>query len=203
MKYAVNHHWKFESYQIAWLCGWMQSFNVIIVELVNFAALLTNFTIIEIIRNFLALVVISQFDEYFFSTVKSDPLAEIVDGDDHYEEFLKIQRTTSNRASRIKNNAQKSINQIKGQECEKELWDQKQAEKREKLESKKLKKLKTQQSEEFERINSIGLINEVRRKASISISRLSSRTLDRTNSDDNFTRQTSDENLLDEIDGQQ
>ena len=143
MKYAVNHHWKFESYQIAWLCGWMQSFNVIIVELVNFAALLTNFTIIEIIRNFLALVVISQFDEYFFSTVKSDPLAEIVDGDDHYEEFLKIQRTTSNRASRIKNNAQKSINQIKSQECEKELWDQKQAEKREKLESKKLKKLKT------------------------------------------------------------
>ena len=102
MKYAVNHHWKFESYQIAWLCGWMQSFNVIIVELVNFAALLTNFTIIEIIRNFLALVVISQFDEYFFSTVRNEPLAEIVDGDDHYEEFLKIQRTTSNRASRIK-----------------------------------------------------------------------------------------------------
>ena len=68
----------------------MQSFNVIIVELVNFAALLTNFTIIEIIRNFLALVVISQFDEYFFSTVRNEPLAEIVDGDDHYEEFLKI-----------------------------------------------------------------------------------------------------------------
>ena len=90
MKYAVNHDWKFESYQIAWLCGWMQAFNVIIVELVNFAALLTNFEIIEIIRNFLALVVISQFDEYFFGAIKNDPLAEIVDGDDHYEKFLII-----------------------------------------------------------------------------------------------------------------
>ena len=90
MKYAVNHDWKFESYQIAWFCGWMQAFNVIIVELVNFAALLKNFEIIEIIRNFLALVVISQFDEYFFGAIKNDPLAEIVDGDDHYENFLII-----------------------------------------------------------------------------------------------------------------
>ena len=88
MKYAVNHDWKFENYKIAWFCGWMQAFNVIIVELVNFAALLINFEIIEVIRNFLALVVISQFDEYFFGAIQSDPLADFITADDHYEKFL-------------------------------------------------------------------------------------------------------------------
>ena len=52
------------------MCGFQQAFNVMIVESVNFAALLTNGTIIDIIMNFLALVVIAEFDEYFFSAVK-------------------------------------------------------------------------------------------------------------------------------------
>ena len=69
MKYACNHDWKFSNPFIAWLCGFLQAFNVIIVELVNFAALLTNATILDIIMNFLALVVIAEFDEYFFSAV--------------------------------------------------------------------------------------------------------------------------------------
>ena len=69
MKYACNHDWKFANPFIAWLCGFLQAFNVIIVELVNFAALLTNATILDIIMNFLALVVIAEFDEYFFSAV--------------------------------------------------------------------------------------------------------------------------------------
>ena len=90
MKYSVNHPWKFNDYRVAWLCGFMQAFNVIVVETVNFAALLTNFTIIDIIMNFLALVVIAQFDEYFFDVVKTDPLANIVRGEDSYEDFLKI-----------------------------------------------------------------------------------------------------------------
>ena len=90
MKYAVNHPWKFNNYKIAWFCGFMQAFNVFVVETVNFAALLTNFTIIEIIMNFLALVVIAEFDEYFFNAVKTDPLASIVRGEDSYADFLVI-----------------------------------------------------------------------------------------------------------------
>ena len=128
MKYAVNHDWKFENYKIAWFCGFMQAFNVIIVELVNFAALLTNFTIIEIIRNFLALVVISQFDEYFFGAIQNDPLADFIGGDDHYKEFLKIQRTTSYSAVRIKNRANQPINKLVLQPCEHDLWNERKAE---------------------------------------------------------------------------
>ena len=95
MKYAVNHSWKFNDYKVAWFCGFMQAFNVFVVEMVNFAALLTNFTIIDIIMNFLALVVIAEFDEYFFSAVKSDDLVQVLTGEGAYENFLIIQRTTS------------------------------------------------------------------------------------------------------------
>ena len=42
MKYAVNHSWKFNNYRIAYFCGFMQAFNVFVVEIVNFAALMTN-----------------------------------------------------------------------------------------------------------------------------------------------------------------
>ena len=90
MKYALNHPWKFNNYQVAWLCGFMQAFNVFVVESVNFAALLTNSTIIDIIMNFLALVVIAEFDEYFFSAVKNDELVDILTGEGAYENFLII-----------------------------------------------------------------------------------------------------------------
>ena len=39
MKYAVNHSWKFNDYKVAWFCGFMQAFNVLVVEFVAFMAL--------------------------------------------------------------------------------------------------------------------------------------------------------------------
>ena len=96
----------------------MQAFNVFIVEFVNFAALLTNFTIIDIIMNFLALVVIAEFDEYFFAAVKSDPLADIVTGEGAYENFLIIQRTTSTQARWILDKNNQEINKLEPQKCE-------------------------------------------------------------------------------------
>ena len=98
MKYALNHDWKFASYEVAWLSGFLLSFNIIVVEVVNFAALLTNDTIVEAIKNFLALVVIAKFDSFFFSGVKAGCLIDIVSGADPYEKFLIIQRTTSRNA---------------------------------------------------------------------------------------------------------
>ena len=47
----------------------MQTFVVLSVELVNLVVLNTNPTIMDILMNFLALVIISDFDDYFFLTV--------------------------------------------------------------------------------------------------------------------------------------
>ena len=122
MKYALNHDWKFKNYHIAWLCGFMQAFNVIIVELVAFTALLTYGTVQKVIMNFLALVVISHFGEFFFTALTKDPFVNFVEGNGHYGEFLVIQRTTSSNAATILNNAHKSINKIQTQPCEEEHY---------------------------------------------------------------------------------
>ena len=86
-------------------------------EIVNLAVLNTNNTIMDILMNFLALVIISDFDDYFFVTVLSDPMAMLVKdkelemdhrtGDDKIklEELLQIEVTTSDRAKyRIEGN---------------------------------------------------------------------------------------------------
>lgn len=48
------------------------------VEFVNLAVLLTNEGIMDTVMNFLALVVISDFDDYLFFTVKKEPLSVLI-----------------------------------------------------------------------------------------------------------------------------
>ena len=48
------------------------------VEFVNLAVLLTNKGIMDTVMNFLALVVISDFDDYLFFTVKKEPLSVLI-----------------------------------------------------------------------------------------------------------------------------
>ena len=85
---------------------------MIIVESVNFAALLTNFTILDIIMNFLALVVIAEFDEYFFSAVKEDSMVDILIGYVPYGNYLVIQRTTSSNAVWLEDHKKDPINEL-------------------------------------------------------------------------------------------
>lgn len=86
----------------------MQFFSLMLVELVNMAVMLTNGTVMDIIMNFLALVVISDFDDFFFYAVSNEPLSKLViDGelqvfkaDDprKLDDITKIERTTSDTA---------------------------------------------------------------------------------------------------------
>ena len=54
---------------MAFLVGLFQALVVVFVEIVNLIILQTNHTTLDVIMNFLALVVISEFDDYFFKTV--------------------------------------------------------------------------------------------------------------------------------------
>ena len=89
MKYAVNHRWKFTEYKIAFLAGFLQASMVILVECVNFMAIITNYEIIEIVMDFLALVVIAEFDDFFYETVSEYDIVEVIDAK-IYESFLVI-----------------------------------------------------------------------------------------------------------------
>ena len=44
------------------------------VEFVNMIILLTNDNIVDTLMNFLALTVITEFDDYYFSTIQNEPL---------------------------------------------------------------------------------------------------------------------------------
>ena len=51
---------------------------VVAVETVNLAVLCTNHTILDIIMNFLALVVITEFDDFFFFTVDKEMMSDLI-----------------------------------------------------------------------------------------------------------------------------
>ena len=59
---------------------------VITVEVVNLAVLTTNHTIMDIIMNFLALVIIADFDDFFFLTVDKEMMADLI-ADGEFELF--------------------------------------------------------------------------------------------------------------------
>ena len=78
MKYSINHPYKFKAWFNAFMVGLCQMIALVSVELVNVAVLLTNPTVMDTIMNFLALVIISDFDDYFFMTIKSEPIAKLI-----------------------------------------------------------------------------------------------------------------------------
>ncbi len=66
MKYANNHWWKFDDWFGAYMIGFTQMLIVILVESVNLAVLATNTTILDIIMNFTALLVLTEVDNFFY-----------------------------------------------------------------------------------------------------------------------------------------
>ena len=78
MKYASNHPWKFRSWRQAYLIGFFQATVLITVEGINLVILTTNDAILDIIMNFMAIIVITEFDDAFFFIVKDEKLAGLI-----------------------------------------------------------------------------------------------------------------------------
>ena len=87
MKYASNHHWKFKQWWTAYFVGFMQFSILIACEYVNLIILTSNHSMLDILMNFMAIIVITEFDDHFFLIIQSEPLSKIVtDGEYEYEE---------------------------------------------------------------------------------------------------------------------
>ena len=52
--------------------------SILSLELVNLCFLLTNTTISDIVKDFLALVIISDFDDYFFLSVRNSIFGKLL-----------------------------------------------------------------------------------------------------------------------------
>ena len=106
MKFALNHPYKFRRWTDAYIVAFTQLMVVITVEVVNLAILCTNHTIIDIIMNFLALVIIADFDDFFFFTVDKELMAELIKegslellyGERQLSSIVQFERTSSESA---------------------------------------------------------------------------------------------------------
>ena len=113
MKFANNHWWKFDNWFAAYFVGLTQVLNVFLVETVNMVIIISNVTILDVIMNFLALVILTEFDNFFFKAVArttvfgkaldSGVLTKEENDSDDLElvtlaELLKVQVTTAKQA---------------------------------------------------------------------------------------------------------
>ena len=102
---------------------------VLSLEAVNISFMLTNATISDIIKDFIALLIISDFDDYFFMTVSHTPAGTLVkygelvtpSGRLSLEDILKIETTTTTRPLRYRKIAHKFEHQ--GRECSSEFGE--------------------------------------------------------------------------------
>ena len=55
---------------------------VLLVEAANFIILVTNYSVMDVIMNFLALVILSEFDDMFAKTASNDPIYKSIEEND-------------------------------------------------------------------------------------------------------------------------
>ena len=100
MKYAVNHWWKFSNPFIAWLSGLFQVLAMVLITLVNLYVINISDSILNIMKDFTALIIISEFDDYFANGMFNEKAFKVcsdVDkpADKEYIKLFKIETTTS------------------------------------------------------------------------------------------------------------
>jgi hypothetical protein len=98
MKFALNHHYLFQNYVKAATVGFLQSFIVLAVELVNIEIILTSLTPVDIVYNFIALAIIAEFDDFVYAALRNEPMKLLIK-DDITERLLIIRHTSSSKCS--------------------------------------------------------------------------------------------------------
>ena len=98
MKYALNHKWKFSNWRLAYASGLGQVIITMIVTIINYFIIIFTGDIIEMVKDFLAVKVISELDDYFFFEHRQDEVAKQLIVNEDYAKIYNIETTTSRRA---------------------------------------------------------------------------------------------------------
>ena len=65
MKYSVNHWWKFKHHRVAFTVGWLQFTALFAVTVVNYIIVMISYSILDIAKDFTALIIIADIDDIF------------------------------------------------------------------------------------------------------------------------------------------
>ena len=66
MKFALNHQWKFKLPVLAFFVGLAQVLVVVMVSIISYFIIINTDDIIDIVKDFLVIKVVSELDDYFF-----------------------------------------------------------------------------------------------------------------------------------------
>ena len=105
MKYASNHWWKFSNARLAYVSGFMQMSAMICVAIVNYFVITISDNVLDIAKDFTALLIIGEFDD--FLSMKTESYASTPDiahdclSEDYYESIFKIETTSSVEAYKL------------------------------------------------------------------------------------------------------
>jgi len=99
MKYTINHPWKFRNVPLAFSAGLLQLSISCIVECSNIYINLANSqSQFDIIADFIIMLVISDFDNYFYAVRNPDIINDLIN-DPRYESLFTWETTTSDDAT--------------------------------------------------------------------------------------------------------
>ena len=96
VKYSLNHYWKFKSPRSAAAAGLMQFAASFFTSIVNYAVIVQSENVMDLAKDFTALLVISQFDNWFASSSREKIVKDILEDEkESYEELFSVEVTTS------------------------------------------------------------------------------------------------------------
>ena len=98
MKYAVNHHWKFHDYRLAFLTGFLSVTISMLIEIATFYMLLfASEEFFAVLEKFAVVILIADFGIVFY-TLEKDEKNKAIITEPEYEGILKWEITTSKSA---------------------------------------------------------------------------------------------------------
>ena len=96
MKYSVNHFWKFKYVELAFLSGFLQVIACFFIGLVNYAVILQSDDVKDLAKDFVALMIIAEFDNMFATYSEEQITKDILEyHKNDYKDLFKIETTSS------------------------------------------------------------------------------------------------------------
>ena len=100
MKYACNHPYKFSNWKLAFATAWCHASIVFLIEIANILIICVAFYPIAIVFNFVAVAVITEFDNYVYDALRNEPLTKLLEESEINEKIFVKHHTTSKRCGK-------------------------------------------------------------------------------------------------------
>jgi len=94
MKYALNQNYNFQRPNLAFITAYLHFLAVVFTEFTNIAIILYSPDPINIVLNFIAIAIITEFDDYVYASVRNEPCKKLIEKE-CYEKVLVVHHTTS------------------------------------------------------------------------------------------------------------